>query len=171
MGDLKDGTYDVGLTIGPLPVAAFEPVVVNYLILNSGHQSQSEIDATLTQVADSLASAGTQAAASAIGAGVGTLVGASIGGAVVPIIGSALGALSGWLVSEFTGLLFADCDGPVAAQQMPFTGASIWRQTPWPGGEIALPLFFAQDNPRTNSPAGCGANSDYVVNWQITPGG
>jgi hypothetical protein len=168
MGDVNNGTYDVGLTIGPLTVAANEPVIVNYLILNSGHQSQSDIDAELTKVANSLASAGAQAAASAIAAGAGALAGASFGTAVAPIIGTALGALAGWFVGEFAGWIFANCDGPVAAQQMPFTGDDLWRQTGGAlPGTISIPASFSVDNPGTNSPSGCGSNSDYVVNWSI----
>jgi hypothetical protein len=167
MGNLNNGTFSVGLPIGPVPIAAYQPAVVNYLILNSGHQSQADIEATLTKVANSLAGAGAQAAASAIGAGVGTLVGASIGGVVVPIIGSALGALAGWLVGEVTGVLFANCDGPVAAQQVPFTGTDLWRKTS--AGGDAQPVVFrtSTDNPGIDSPVGCGSNSDYVVNWSV----
>ena len=168
MGDLNNGTFSVGLTFGPVPVAAYQPVVVTYLIVNSGHQSQADIDAILTKVANSLASAGAQAAASAIGSGVGTLVGASIGGTVVPIIGSALGALAGWLVGEITGILFANCDGPVAAQQFPFTGTGLWRATSTGPNAQPAPFRSSTDNPGIDSPSGCGSNSDYVVNWSVT---
>jgi hypothetical protein len=61
MGNLNNGTFSVGLSIGPVPIAAYQPVVMNYLILNSGHQSEADIDATLTKVANYLAGAGAKA--------------------------------------------------------------------------------------------------------------
>ena len=162
MGDLGKGVFSVGLTFGDVAVADHEPVIVTYLIVNSGHQSQAQIDSELESAAKQLANAGAAAATSAIASGVSVLVGASIGGAVVPILGSALGTLAGWLVSTLGPILFADCDGPVAMQQTPFLGRDLWLKT------AAGPLRFSTDNPGIDSPAGCGSNSDYVVNWSIT---
>jgi hypothetical protein len=162
MGDLGKGTFPVGLTFADVAVADHEPVIVTYLIVNSGHQSQAQIDSELENAATQLGDAGAKAAASAIGSGLGTLVGATIGGAVVPILGSALGALAGWLISTLASVLMPDCDGPVATQQTPFLGRDLWVKT------AAGPLRFSTDNPGINSPGGCGANSDYVVHWSIT---
>jgi hypothetical protein len=161
MGDLNNGVFSVGLTFDDVAVAANEVLVVTYLIMNSGHQSESEIDSELENAAAQLAKAGAQAAAEAIGAGLGTAVGATIGGAVVPVVGAALGALAGWLVSDLGGIIFANCDGPVAAQQAPFTGRDLWLRTE------AGPLKNSVDNPGANSPDGCGSNSNYIVNWSI----
>jgi hypothetical protein len=162
MGDLNNGGFAVGLTFSDVAVADEKPVIVTYLIVNSGHQSQSEIDSKLESAATQLANAGAQAATTAIGSGVGALAGATIGGAVVPMVGAALGALAGWLASTLGSILFADCDGPVAAQQTPFLGRDLWLKT------AEGPLKFSTDNPGTDSPHGCGSNSDYVVNWSIT---
>ncbi|MBV9144171.1 MAG: hypothetical protein JO115_25165 [Pseudonocardiales bacterium] len=162
MGDLNNGVFSVGLTFEDVAVAAHEPVIVTYLIMNSGHQSQAETEATLENVAKQLADAGAKAAATAIASGVGTLVGATIGGVVVPVVGAALGALAGWLVSTLGGIIFADCDGPVAAQQTPFLGRALRSRT------VSGPLRISTDNPGIDSPAGCGSNSDYIVNWSIT---
>ena len=142
MGDLNNGVFSVGLTFKDVAVADEKAVIVTYVILNSGHQSQSDINSELEGAATQLANAGAQAAATAIGSGLGTLVGASIGGAVVPIVGAALGALAGWLVSTLGSVILPDCDGPVAAQQTPFLGRDLWLKT------AEGPLKFSTDNPR-----------------------
>jgi hypothetical protein len=161
MGDLGKGTFSVGLMFGYIAVADFEPVIVNYLIVNSS-QGPSEVDAYLKNATTQLANAGVKAAADAIAAGAGALAGAAIGGVVVPILGSALGALGGWLISEVWRVLWPDCDGPVATRQTPFLGRDLWLKT------AAGPLRFSTEHPGIDSPPGCGANSDYVVNWSIT---
>ena len=161
MGNLNNGTFGIGLSF-TVSAARYLPLVMNYLIINSGHQSQSDIDNELTQLANQLASAGAKAAASAISSGIGALAGASIGTAVAPIIGSALGALAGWIVGEVGGLLFADCDGPVAAEQVPFAVGPLWLQT-----RKGAAVQHRTEHPGTNSPDGCGSNSLYYTTWVV----
>jgi hypothetical protein len=116
----------------------------------------------MDNVGQFLATQGAKAAAESIGAGAGALAGAEIGTAIVPIIGSALGALAGWLVSEFTTLFFANCDGPVAAEQVVFTGAQLSAKT-----ANGVDFTHATFHPGTDSPGGCGSNSEYWVGWSI----
>ncbi len=163
MGNVNNGTHPVNLSFSPIAIDLDDTVVFNYLILNNGHSSQQTVDNALTQAGTSLAKAGAQAAATAIGSGVGALVGASVGSAVVPLIGTALGALAGWLVSELTGIIFANCDGPVAAEQATFTGWQLHTATL--GGAV---LRRTTTHPGTDSATGCGSNSVYKVTWSVS---
>src|ERR1700685_2846938 len=161
MGDLNNGTFQVGLSFGPVTIAPKEAAIFNYLILNSGHQSQQATQDALTKAGTVLAQAGAQAAAEAIASGASALVGAEIGSAVLPVIGTVLGAIAGWLVGQLGGLLFANCDGPVAAEQIAVTGAQLAAQT-------ANGLWqHTTTHPGTDSPHGCGSNSLSKVTWKI----
>lgn len=112
-----------------MAVAPNEAAIFNYLILNSGHPSQQATQEALTKAGTYVAEKGAEAASQAISSGVGSLVGASVGSAVLPLIGTALGALAGWLVGELGGVIFANCDGPVAAEQVAMTGAEVAART------------------------------------------
>jgi hypothetical protein len=161
--DVNNGYYPIGLSVRMNLQNPTDIVIINYNIINSGHQSQSDIDAALTQVGEALASAGAKAAASAVATGAGALIGATIGTGVVPIIGSALGAIAGWLVGEIGSLVFADCDGPVASQQTAYLANQLWAQT-----QADPKLSFAVNQPGVDSADGCGSNSRYVTYWSIT---
>ncbi len=113
MGNLNNGTYSVGLSFGPVPVAPNQVVVMNYLIVNSGHNPPSDVETTLEKAGN--------AAATYAGTAVGTAIGTVIFPGLGSLIGSALGALAGWLTGVVFGSLFADCDGPVAAEQEVFS--------------------------------------------------
>jgi hypothetical protein len=160
MGDLNNGTFKVGLTFDNLAVDANVPVVLSYAIVNSGHQSHADVEKSLQQAGTQLAQKAASAAAQAVGAEIGSVLGASIGTAAVPIVGTALGAISGWLVGHIGSYLFANCDGPVAAGVHVFTGAQLAAQT---AGERVLTA--TDHNPGTDSPHGCGSNSNYYVTW------
>jgi hypothetical protein len=161
LGNLNNGTFPLHLAVGPVLVS--DPsigIAANYIIVNSGHQSQSEIDATLTKAGDALASTGAKAATTAIG----SAIGASIGTAIAPVIGTILGLAAGWLVGEVTGILTADCDGPVAAEQPAFKGIDLWNRTQGPGASFEHTTY----HPGIDSSDGCGSNSQYYVTWEIT---
>jgi hypothetical protein len=161
--DVDNGRFPIGLSVQINLQDPADVVIINYNIVNSGHQSESDIDAALTQVGAALASAGAKAAAGAVASGVGTLIGATIGTDIVPIIGSALGAIAGWLINEIGSLIFANCDGPVASQQTAYLANQLWAQT-----QGDPKLSFAVNQPGVNSPDGCGSNSRYVTYWSIT---
>ncbi len=160
LGNLGDGTYPLHLAVGP--VAVDDPnlgIAANYLIVNSGHSSWSTVDGVLTKAGNELASAGAKSATSAIG----SAVGASIGSAIMPVIGTALGILAGWLVGGFLGILTADCDGPVAAEQPALKGIDLWNRTQVPGASFQHTTY----HPGIDSADGCGSNSEYYVTWQV----
>lgn len=160
LGDLNNGTFPLHLAIGPVTVN--DPnvgIAANYLIVNSGHQSQATIDSLLTKAGNTLATEGAKAATAAVG----SAVGASIGSGFVPIIGTALGFLAGWLVGELVGILTADCDGPVAAEQPAFKGIDLWNRSQAPGASFEHTTY----HPGVDSNWGCGSNSEYYVTWQV----
>ena len=162
LGDLNNGTYETAMKFVGIPVAANETVVFTYAIINSGHQDPDAVEKALEGTVSTLATKGAQAAATAIGSAAGAALGAAIGTAAVPLIGTALGAVAGWLVSTTGGLLFANCDGPVAAAVHSFTGAQLAQGTS--GGHA---VSGDDHHPGTDSPHGCGSNSDYSVKWSV----
>jgi hypothetical protein len=162
MGNLNNGTFKVGLEFDSVSVGSDMPVVFTYAIVNNGHGSQANVEQSLQKAGTQLAQKAAEAAAKAVGAEIGSALGASIGTAAVPVVGTALGALAGWLVGEIGGFLFANCDGPVAAGVHVFKGADLASQTG--GGKV---LTQTDHNPGTNSPTGCGSNSNYYVSWSV----
>jgi hypothetical protein len=149
MGDVNNGTHAVNLSFPNVKVGPDDTVVVNYLIVNSGHSSESSIYSTLDSTAGKLATAGGSAAA-------GALIGSAI-----PGFGTLIGALAGWLAGELTSVLDANCDGPVAAEQNSFTYNDLLQKTA--NGNYSE----TTKHPGTDSNYGCGGNSMYYVSWHI----
>ena len=78
LGNRNNGTFPIGLPIGPVPVS--DPnigIAFNYLILNAGHSDWNTVNGALTKAGGDLAAAGARAATAAIG----SVVGATIGSA------------------------------------------------------------------------------------------
>jgi hypothetical protein len=149
MGDVNNGTHAVGLSFPNVKIGPDDTVVLNYLIVNSGHSSESSIYSTLDSTGAKLATAGGSAAA-------GALIGSAI-----PGFGTLIGALAGWLAGELTGVLDANCDGPVAAEQNSFTYNDLLQKTA--NGNYSE----TTTHPGTDSNYGCGSNSMYYVSWHI----
>jgi hypothetical protein len=151
MGNLNNGTFKVNLSFPNVVVA--NKATFNYLIINSGHASESEIYSVMENAGGALATKGL------------TLAGAAIGSAIpIPLLGTLLGAGAGWLVGELKSLLSANCDGPVAAEQDTFSHADLLSRT------ANGPFTHETKHPGSNSPDGCGGNSMYYVTWQIARG-
>jgi hypothetical protein len=165
LGDLDNGTFRTAINFKDVAVADNETAVFSYAIVNSGHTDPNAAEKTLEQAVSTLAEKGAQAAATAAGGAVGAALGASIGTAVVPLIGTALGALAGWVVSYAGKLIFANCDGAVAAAVHAYTGSQLHA-----GTSQGRHLGGTDHHPGTDSPAGCGSNSNYDVNWSILAG-
>ena len=160
LGDLNNGTYKTAMLFRDVPVGDHETAVFSYAIVNSGHSKPGDVETQLEKTVTSLAETGAKAAATAAAGAIGAAIGASIGTAAVPLIGTALGALAGWLVSSVGGALFANCDGPVAAGVHSLTGAQLRAGTG--GGKH---LGASVHHPGTDSAHGCGKNSSYDVTW------
>lgn len=162
LGNLNNGTFHTAMNFKGVQVADNETAVFTYAIVNSGHTDPTTAEKTLEQAVSGLAEKGAQIAATAAGGAVGAALGASIGTAVVPVLGTALGALAGWVVSSAGKLIFANCDGAVAAAVHTYTGSQLRAATS--GGR---PLTGKDHHPGTDSPHGCGSNSDYDVSWSV----
>jgi hypothetical protein len=161
LGNKNNGTFPIGLSVGPVEVtSASDGIAMNYLIVNAGHSSSSSVQSDLDKVGTALAQQGAKTAEQAAG----SAIGLSMGSFVFPVIGSILGLIAGWLVGELLGVVFADCDGPVAAEQAAFKGNELWTQTQNPSRSVTHTTY----HPGTDSSIGCGSNSRYFVTWEIT---
>ena len=157
MGDVNNGNHSVGLSIEVDIPDDDTPVVFSYLIMNSGHQGdnsrQRAAQAALSTVAEEIIKH------KAITAG--AIV---VGEILVPLVVSALAEIAAVLVVIEVGLLiFADCDGLVAAGALPFTGSDLIRRT-----SSGQKITNNTDHPGHDSPAGCGSNSHYTTACTIT---
>jgi hypothetical protein len=112
MGDVNNGVHPVKLSFPNITVDPSSTVVLNYLIVNSGHQNPSQIESTLENAGTSLAVKG------------GTALGGVVG-SVIPGFGTLLGAGAGFLAGQLVGILNANCDGAVAAEQNTFTYSDL----------------------------------------------
>ena len=157
MGDLNNGTYPVGFAFENVPVSDNENAVFSYSIVNSGHANSDQAKQTLEQAMSTLSTQAADAATAAIAPQIGVALGELLGTIAVPLIGSALGALAGWLVTSAGSLIFANCDGTVAAGVHVFDATSL-------NGNIAS---ASDHNVGADSPGGCGSNSDYYVKWSV----
>ena len=152
IGDVNNGTHPVGLKFSNVAVPAGGSVVFNYLIVNSGHQSEGDVDKALEQAGGALAEKGLVAGGTAIGT------------AILPGLGTILGAIGGFLAGEIKSILTANCDGAVAAEQVTLTYDQLISDTA--GG----PMTKETKHPGTDSATGCGSNSMYYVTWHIERG-
>ena len=149
IGDVNNGTHAVGLSFPNIHVDPSQTVIFNYTIVNSGHKDESVVYQGLEKVGTALANKGLVAGGTAIGT------------AILPGLGTALGALAGFVAEEIGSILSADCDGPVAAEQITLTYADLVAKTA--SGKFS----HETKQPGTDSAWGCGSNSMYYVDWSI----
>jgi hypothetical protein len=132
-------------------------VVFNYLIMNSGHGG----DDTRAKAAQSALST---VAEEIIKHKAITATTIAVGAMLVPLFLSALAAIAGVLAAVESGLLlFADCDGLVAAGALPFKCGDLIKRT-----SSGQKIPNNADHPGIDSPAGCGSNSHYTTACTIT---
>jgi len=160
IGNVNNGVHPLNISFSSVEIDLSDFVMITYVILNSGASDNATVEAALTKAVSGLAGKGTQAAATALGDGLASLIGADIGSVAVPIIGSILGLIAGYLIGQLASIVFADCDGPVAAEQAALTGVDMRKRTI--SGTVAS---TTTSHPGTTSNAGCGANSAYKVSW------
>lgn len=146
MGDVNNGVHTVNLSFANVQVNLTDTVMMNYLIVNSGHKDPSQVVSTLESAGTKLLSAGATA----------------VGGLLpIPELGPALGAVANWLGGQLVSIINANCDGPVAAEQDKFTFNDLMTRT------AHGPFSQTTKHAGTNSPTGCGRNSAYIVNWHM----
>src|SRR5262249_33890884 len=157
--DLNNGTYQTGLSVAADIPNDNTPVAVNYVIVNNGHSGKDVVERALQTA---VAAPGDEAVKVASGATKGgtesAILGAALGISPVPLGGTAIAVLSAWVVGKIGTLLFADCDGTVAAGIRIYTGSQIIQKTT--GGQK---LTETVHHPGTDSPTGCGSNSSYFT--------
>ncbi len=136
VGDVNNGDHSVGLQFTSDIADPRTPVLFNYQILNQGHGG--DLDAELNAGADALA------------AGLG-VTGNGLAGTLVKLL-------------EKYGLeLFnPNCDGPVAADQITVSAATLKDWTANNGVHRETRYY-----PGVDSAIGCGSNSKYKVTWSV----
>jgi len=171
VGDQTGGQVGVGLGLGPITVHPGDLVYFHYAIINSG-QGAPSATGYLEKVGNALLNAVEKADEAAIQSytglplsqlspqEAGALIGAQIG-TTLPGVGTILGAIAGWLADDVWNFAFPDCDGPVAA--------GLFILDAWIIRSLATYGIYSRtdNNPGVNSPSGCGANSDYQVDWSF----
>ncbi len=136
IGDVNDGVHHVGLSIGPIPIDGPDtPVVFNFQVVNSGHSNTEAAIATLIGYGKDMAEKYAEQG--------------NMWGYV------AAGGLA------LAGLLFADCDGAVAVDQIAVTESVLKGWTCASGSYSAPEKYY----PGYDSATGCGSNSQYNVIW------
>jgi len=156
MGNVDNGTHEVNLSIPNVPVGPNDHSAFTYSIVNCGHGSRDQIESALEKAT---------AAAAAKLAQEWTAQAPTKSPAAAPIRKVGAGAF-GWLAGKIEGIIFADCDGVVAGGDCIF----------FPGEEALITqngrvATFGPDScPGTNSPVGCGSNSQYYVTWSVSAG-
>jgi hypothetical protein len=152
MGDVNNGTHQVNLTIPNVTVEPGQMVAFTYNITNTGYNANSVEQAIKSGVASEA-----QKALTAGAMALGGLVGC-------PECGSLVGPAGGnWLLGKLEGVIFADCDGPVAGGAHTFPQASLAALTA--NGKV---YAVTDDDKGTDSATGCGGNSHYYVTWSVT---
>jgi hypothetical protein len=161
LGDFDNGEYstidyvpsDVGPSLGPVVIndPAAKCAFI-FQLVNAGNVPEGALSGRVAATADQLAgiTAGL-AGAGAIDAG------AALSSAAFP---------AGLLLEAFATLwswLDTDCDGPVAVDQIsgPRYVLDAWTDNP------AKLVRTQQTYPGTDSPTGCGGNSNYEVIWSL----
>ena len=157
LGDLNNGTHAVGLSIEADIPDDDTIVVFSYLVNNSGHGGDDSETKTAQSVLSTIADAIiTHKADTAEAVAVGTIV--------VPVLVSMVAAVAGILALTEAGLLlFANCDGPVAAGAYRFTCSDLIKRT-----AAGQKIPEITDHPGVDSPDGCGSNSHYSTTCTVT---
>jgi hypothetical protein len=138
---------------GAIPIVSPRtPVVLSFVIANAGHDAPG-IDGRLAASVDLVAS--TLAGTTSL-----TESGAILASPWLLIAAGAIEALS-----ALWNIVFADCDGWVAGDAIALSRADIDRLIRRAGGDV---YRETKGYAGVDSPAGCGANSDYSVTWSVS---
>ncbi|KAG7402417.1 hypothetical protein Forpe1208_v017212 [Fusarium oxysporum f. sp. rapae] len=169
LGDHAEGSTYPSVMLADIPVADDDILTFSYVIVNNGHSDASLVLKTIEDAAKSLAKTAAQAAAkkaidtatTAAAAAIGALIGSPVP-VIGPIIGAGLGFLSSSLLFPLIDMINPNCDGPIGAGTEVILGSRL-RQTL----DSGRPFERKDHNAGIDSPAGCGANSDYYTTWSI----
>lgn len=151
------------LSLGPTTMELAELVSFNYLVVNNGSAAQAAAMAALAQGGNTLNAGSVTSISTQIQSGVTKIVEVGIDSVLkeVPVVGSIVGPIANWLIDQLATIVFAKCDGLVAAELMVFPGKP----------DPTLQLTDAPvTHPGTDSATGCGDNSVYEV-WRTVQTG
>jgi hypothetical protein len=170
LGDVNNSGYALyNLQFPSVIVELCEPAVLTYMIVNSGNSDKaSAVYSTMLKgsedaINDWLKQTVNPNSTAIVG---GAAVITEVGGGPT-IVGSLLGAAAAFVLESLLGLIFADCDGVVASETIAYQkGRDIWAQLQNSG---QTKISGVTQHPGTDSPSGCGANSNYTVYWSISP--
>ncbi len=136
--DVNNGNHDVCLEFPGIKIpASSTPVTIAFAIVNSGHDSA--------------------AVETALQTGVDKVISGELG-QDNPLSAAAMTAVNAALK-----LIFADCDGTVAADSLKVERSALDATIP-PTGRVQT---HTKHYPGTDSEAGCGGNSDYYVTQTV----
>lgn len=152
LGDLGKGrSVDPGMSLTGIDVPDGGSVALTFVVVNRGAWAGD------SQALDAMDAVG--------GAVIGALIQGSIAGtsAAVGVTIFPAVALTALVLGVLEGLsiIFADCDGTVVA------GAMTIGKTELLSNAVEQPWEMTDDYPGTDSPVGCGSNSDYTVTYTI----
>lgn len=153
MGDVNNGVHNIGINVGPTPVRVSDQthVVIVFVITNAGGTDIDEVEEFTEEM----------------GRGIDDQLlnklepqGYDIGGCGLEefppeILDLLLGK------PGLSAVLKANCDGPVAGNWIFTNGAQLAEWTA--NGPHYVTTFY----PGTDSPTGCGSNSEYSVTWHV----
>jgi hypothetical protein len=162
MGRLDNGTFPVDLSI-ELLVADTDAVAMTYSVMNAGNTGAGLVQEGLTKGMDALAEEVASQLENLVLDGIlGSGILVSAFEMALPMVGSALDEMADWLANQVVGLIFPNCDGPVAGAVHGFGGLQLRIAT------TSDRLQGATDvNKGVTSADGCGPNSLYDVSWEI----
>jgi phospholipase C len=150
LGNLNNGTHSVALSVEADIPDDDTTVVFTYVVFNNGHGHNDVVEKAVQTALSSIGEEVVKHTAA-------TATAVTIGAVVVPFLGSALIAVSAILgVAEVASLLFADCDGVVAAGTLRFTCSELVKKT-----KSGQKITETANHNGTDSPHGCGSNSQY----------
>lgn len=163
LGDVNNGDHSVGISFPLLLSDSAQPLVLSYVVYNGG---TSQLPQTLEQLTEKAADGALDdildpsppvSSASDYGTGSSDEMWPEPGSANV-----------GWLTAlSYLGIadfIFPDCDGLVAFDTIGHT-LNQWDQAI----DVATNSTYRASirYPGSNSPAGCGSNSDYTLTWSV----
>jgi hypothetical protein len=142
-----------------------DSIVVNYTVVNKGGSSTiipamtSELETVLGNLSDHAKTQILPEFTTGEGVVVDDVFSQILGTLFTATGGPIAGTLATWLTSQLTGLVFANCDGPVATAMMIISGQELLAKTV--GGTYATTTTH-----HTKSPTGC-RDSTYHVSWSL----
>ena len=172
LGNLGNGSHGLGMALRGIDIPDGGTMGIVFTIANKGSSSAidtivSNLNTVCAGIIGALASgqlAGVATAGTpAVAATATTAAAAAVPPAAVaiPLWEAALGVALAAAVLDLITVLFADCDGWVVNATMQIGSLELEQmasQAPWE---------WTTTYPGSNSPTGCGANSNYVVEYQV----